>query len=78
MARIDGRRVLTPLFLVLIAIGGTDLLFGLDSISAVFGVTRHAYIVFVANAFALLGLRASSSWSQASWTGLSNSPRGCR
>jgi tellurite resistance protein TerC len=55
--RTDGRRVLTPLFLVLVAIGSTDLLFALDSIPAVFGVTQHAYIVFVANAFALLGLR---------------------
>jgi TerC family integral membrane protein len=58
VARIDGRRVLTPLLLVLIAIGSTDFLFALDSIPAVFGVTQHAYIVFVANAFALLGLRA--------------------
>jgi tellurite resistance protein TerC len=58
VTRIGGRRVLTPLFLVLVAIGSTDLLFALDSIPAVFGVTRHAYIVFVANAFALLGLRA--------------------
>ena len=57
VARADGRRVLTPLFLVLVAIGSTDVLFALDSIPAVFGVTRHAYIVFVANAFALLGLR---------------------
>jgi tellurite resistance protein TerC len=56
--RIDGRRVATPLFLVLVAIGSTDILFALDSIPAVFGVTREAYIVFVANAFALLGLRA--------------------
>jgi tellurite resistance protein TerC len=56
--RTAGGRVLTPLFLVLVAIGSTDLLFALDSIPAVFGVTRHAYIVFVANAFALLGLRA--------------------
>jgi tellurite resistance protein TerC len=54
----DGRRLLTPLFLVLVAIGSTDVLFALDSIPAVFGVTQHAYIVFVANAFALLGLRA--------------------
>jgi TerC family integral membrane protein len=54
----DGRRVVTPLFIVFIAIGGTDLLFALDSIPAVFGVTDQAYIVFVANAFALLGLRA--------------------
>jgi tellurite resistance protein TerC len=54
----NGRRVLTPLFLVLIAIGSTDVLFALDSIPAVFGVTEEAYIVFAANAFALLGLRA--------------------
>jgi tellurite resistance protein TerC len=56
--REHGRRMLTPLFLVLLAIGSTDVLFALDSIPAVFGVTQHAYIVFVANAFALLGLRA--------------------
>lgn len=58
VARVDGRRVLTPLFVVLVTIGGTDILFALDSIPAVFGVTEQAYIVFVANAFALLGLRA--------------------
>ncbi|GIE30821.1 tellurium resistance protein TerC [Actinoplanes italicus] len=58
ITRIDGKRMVTPLFLVLLAIGGTDLLFALDSIPAVFGVTESAYIVFVANAFALLGLRA--------------------
>ena len=58
ITRIDGKRMVTPLFLVLLAIGGTDLLFALDSIPAVFGVTEQAYIVFVANAFALLGLRA--------------------
>jgi tellurite resistance protein TerC len=58
IARVDGRRVVTPLFVVLIAIGGTDILFALDSIPAVFGITEEAYIVFVANAFALLGLRA--------------------
>jgi tellurite resistance protein TerC len=57
-ARIEGRKVVTPLFVVLVAIGGVDLLFALDSIPAVFGVTEEAYIVFVANAFALLGLRA--------------------
>lgn len=57
-AKINGRRMVTPLFVVLVAIGGTDLLFALDSIPAVFGVTEEAYIVFVANAFALLGLRA--------------------
>jgi tellurite resistance protein TerC len=56
--RVAGRRMLTPMFLVLLAIGTTDLLFALDSIPAVFGVTEQAYIVFTANAFALLGLRA--------------------
>jgi tellurite resistance protein TerC len=55
---VGGRWVVTPLFIVLVAIGGIDLLFALDSIPAVFGVTEEAYIVFAANAFALLGLRA--------------------
>ena len=58
IARVGGRRVVTPLFIVFITIGGTDILFALDSIPAVFGVTSQPYIVFVANAFALLGLRA--------------------
>jgi tellurite resistance protein TerC len=58
VTRIGGRRVLTPMFLVLLAIGSADLLFALDSIPAVFGVTQETYIVFAANAFALLGLRA--------------------
>jgi tellurite resistance protein TerC len=58
ITRVGGRRVATPLFLVFIAIGGTDILFALDSIPAVFGVTSEPYIVFTANAFALLGLRA--------------------
>ena len=57
-AHVNGRRVLTPLFIVLIAIGTTDVLFALDSIPAVYGVTQEPYIVFAANAFALLGLRA--------------------
>jgi tellurite resistance protein TerC len=52
------RRGLPPMLLALIAIATTDIVFALDSIPAVFGVTRHAYIVFAANAFALLGLRA--------------------
>ena len=56
--RVDGRRMLTPLFLVLVAIGSTDLLFALDSIPAIFGITEEPFIVFAANAFALLGLRA--------------------
>jgi tellurite resistance protein TerC len=58
VTRVAGRRVVTPLFVVLIAIGSTDLLFALDSIPAVFGVTSEPYLVFAANAFALLGLRA--------------------
>jgi tellurite resistance protein TerC len=57
VTRRSGRRMLTPLFLALAAIGTTDLLFAFDSIPAVFGVTDHGYIVFAANAFALLGLR---------------------
>src|SRR5690242_7851727 len=57
MTKENGRRMITPLLLVLLMIGGTDLLFALDSIPAVFGVTQEGYIVFVANAFALLGMR---------------------
>jgi tellurite resistance protein TerC len=56
--RIDGRRFVTPMLVVLVAIGTTDVLFALDSIPAVFGVTQDPYLVFTANAFALLGLRA--------------------
>jgi tellurite resistance protein TerC len=56
--RIDGARAVTPLLLVMVAIGSTDLLFALDSIPATFGVTQEPYLVFAANAFALLGLRA--------------------
>ena len=56
--RIDGRRVATSMFVAFVAIGSIDLLFALDSIPAVYGVTSEPYIVFVANAFALLGLRA--------------------
>ena len=58
LTRQGGRRAVTPLFIVLLAIGSTDLLFALDSIPAVFGVTEEPYIVLTANAFALLGLRA--------------------
>jgi tellurite resistance protein TerC len=58
VTQVDGRRVFTPLFLVLVAIASTDILFALDSIPAIFGITREAFIVFAANAFALLGLRA--------------------
>ena len=56
--RLNGKRYATPMFLVMIAIASTDLLFALDSIPATFGVTSETYLVFAANAFALLGLRA--------------------
>lgn len=56
--RIDGKLFFTPLFLVLVAIGSVDILFALDSIPAIFGITDEVFIVFAANAFALLGLRA--------------------
>lgn len=54
----NGKRYATPLLLVMVAIGSTDLLFALDSIPATFGVTQEPFLVFAANAFALLGLRA--------------------
>ncbi|QSB03936.1 TerC/Alx family metal homeostasis membrane protein [Natronoglycomyces albus] len=55
--RIKGRYFLTPLVLVMIAIGSTDILFALDSIPAIFGLTQEPYLVFAATAFALMGLR---------------------
>ncbi len=58
LTHVGGRRMATPLLAVLIAIGSVDLLFALDSSPAVFGVTDEPFIVFAANAFALLGLRA--------------------
>ncbi len=57
IAQVNGKRVVTPLFLVFIAIFMTDLLFAMDSIPAIFGLTSEPYIVFTANAFALMGLR---------------------
>jgi tellurite resistance protein TerC len=53
----EGRRAMTPMLLVMVAIGGTDILFALDSIPAIFGLTQDVYIVFTATAFSLLGLR---------------------
>jgi tellurite resistance protein TerC len=53
----QGRRVMTPMLLVMVAIGGTDILFALDSIPAIFGLTQSVFIVFTATAFSLLGLR---------------------
>jgi tellurite resistance protein TerC len=55
--RIDGKRFITPLFIALIAIGSADILFAVDSIPAIFGLTQETFLVFTANAFALLGLR---------------------
>ena len=57
VVRVDGRRMITPMLVVMFAIGSTDLLFALDSIPAVFGLTQEPYLVFTANAFALMGLR---------------------
>ena len=56
--REDGRRVLTPMALVVVAILGTDVVFAIDSVPAVYGITEDPYLVFATNAFALLGLRA--------------------
>ncbi|MEV0340527.1 TerC family protein [Nocardia sp. NPDC050713] len=53
----NGKRIMTPMLVVVLAIGTTDLLFALDSIPAIFGLTQNPYIVFTANAFALMGLR---------------------
>jgi tellurite resistance protein TerC len=53
----EGKRALTPMLLVMVAIGGTDILFALDSIPAIFGLTQDTYLVFTAVAFSLLGLR---------------------
>lgn len=53
----EGRRLMTPMFLVIVAIGSADLLFAVDSIPAIFGITQEAFLVFTANAFALMGLR---------------------
>jgi tellurite resistance protein TerC len=56
LVRGGGRLVVTPMLIVMVAIGSTDLLFALDSIPAIFGLTKEPYLVFTANAFALLGL----------------------
>ena len=53
----DGRRLMTPMFVVLVALGATDLLFAFDSIPAIFGLTSEPYLVLMANLFALMGLR---------------------
>jgi len=53
-----GRRALTPLAVVVVAVFATDLVFAIDSVPAVYGITEDPYLVFATNAFALLGLRA--------------------
>jgi tellurite resistance protein TerC len=55
--RVDGKRLFTPMLIVMIAIGTTNLLFAVDSIPAIFGLTKEPYLVLTANAFALMGLR---------------------
>jgi tellurite resistance protein TerC len=55
--KIDGKRFFTPMLIVIVAIGFVDLIFAVDSIPAIYGLTEEAYIVFTANAFALMGLR---------------------
>jgi len=58
VTRAGGRRALTPLALVLLAVETTDLIFAMDSIPAVFAVTQNAFLVFTSNIFAILGLRS--------------------
>jgi tellurite resistance protein TerC len=55
--RQDGKRLMTPMFLVIVSLGTTDLIFALDSIPAIYGLTQEPYLVFTANVFALMGLR---------------------
>lgn len=53
----DSKRLMTPMFMVIVALGTTDLLFAVDSIPAIYGLTKEPYLVFTANVFALMGLR---------------------
>ena len=55
--RRNGKRMITPMFIVILALGSTDIMFALDSIPAIYGITQEAYLVFTANVFALMGLR---------------------
>jgi tellurite resistance protein TerC len=73
-----GRTMATPLLVALIAIETTDLVFALDSITAVFGITRNLFVVFTSNAFAVLGLRALYFSWPARWTGFATSSKGSR
>jgi tellurite resistance protein TerC len=58
ITRVNGRRMFTPLLLVLVMVEATDLIFALDSIPAIFGITTNEFIVFTSNVFAILGLRS--------------------
>ncbi|SDP94739.1 tellurite resistance protein TerC [Actinopolyspora xinjiangensis] len=55
--KVEGKRWLTPMFIVIVAIGSADVMFAVDSIPAIFGITQEPFLVFAANAFALMGLR---------------------
>lgn len=55
--KVEGRRLFTPIFFVVVALGTIDIMFALDSIPAIFGLTQEPYLVFTANFFALMGLR---------------------
>ncbi|QRP48905.1 TerC family protein [Amycolatopsis sp. FDAARGOS 1241] len=57
VVKLNGKRMITPMLVVIVAIGSADLLFAVDSIPAIFGITQEAFLVFTANAFALMGLR---------------------
>ena len=75
----DGARIAaTPLLVALVAVEVTDLVFALDSIPAVFGVTSNLFVVFTSNAFAVLGLRALYFCWPARWIDLSSSSRESR
>lgn len=58
MARIDGKLMFTPLFLVIVLIETTDLIFAVDSIPAAFAITQNEFLIYTSNIFAVLGLRA--------------------
>ena len=58
LSKVDGRRAVTPLAVVVVAVFATDVVFAVDSVPAVYGITEDPYLVFATNAFALLGLRA--------------------
>jgi tellurite resistance protein TerC len=58
LVRLDGKLYATPMFLVLVVIEATDVVFAVDSIPAIFGITRDPFLVFTSNIFAILGLRA--------------------